>query len=176
MAESVSLNGEASSESHFVVMNGARRSMDFNNIPYEIDDQKGAILGYAQDITELEEARGSLADHTESYAETLDQFSSAVAIFDKDLRLEYYNKAYLRLWELPESLLFSHPHYGEILEALREARRLPEQANFPEWKKKQLEIYTDAIDTLNAPGGRLTEDVWNTTSSVDAQPYSYSKT
>lgn len=37
-------------------------------------------------------------------------------------------------------------------------------------------IYTDAIDTVNAPGGQLTEDVWNTTASVDYQPYSYSKT
>lgn len=37
-------------------------------------------------------------------------------------------------------------------------------------------IYTDAIDTVNAPGGRLTEEVWNTTASLDYQPYSYSKT
>jgi nucleoside-diphosphate-sugar epimerase len=37
-------------------------------------------------------------------------------------------------------------------------------------------IYTDAIDTVNAPGGQLTEDLWNTTSSLDYQPYSYSKT
>lgn len=37
-------------------------------------------------------------------------------------------------------------------------------------------IYTDAIDTVNAPGGMLTEDIWNTTASLDYQPYSYSKT
>jgi len=37
-------------------------------------------------------------------------------------------------------------------------------------------IYTDAIDSVNAPGGRLTEDVWNTTASVEYQPYSLSKT
>lgn len=37
-------------------------------------------------------------------------------------------------------------------------------------------IYTDAIDTVNAPGGKITEEVWNTTASVDYQPYSYSKT
>ncbi len=37
-------------------------------------------------------------------------------------------------------------------------------------------IYTDAIDTVNAPGGRLTEEVWNTTASLDYQPYSLSKT
>lgn len=37
-------------------------------------------------------------------------------------------------------------------------------------------IYTDAIDTVNAPGGKLTEEVWNTTASLDYQPYSLSKT
>lgn len=37
-------------------------------------------------------------------------------------------------------------------------------------------IYTDAIDTVNAPGGKITEEVWNTTASVEYQPYSYSKT
>ncbi len=37
-------------------------------------------------------------------------------------------------------------------------------------------IYTDAIDCKKAPNGILTEDVWNTTSSLTYQPYSYSKT
>ncbi|MEN0048307.1 MAG: NAD-dependent epimerase/dehydratase family protein [Bacteroidota bacterium] len=37
-------------------------------------------------------------------------------------------------------------------------------------------IYTDAIDTQNAPNGTLTEEIWNTTASLEYQPYSYSKT
>lgn len=37
-------------------------------------------------------------------------------------------------------------------------------------------IYTDAIDSKSAPGGVLTEEQWNTTASLDYQPYSYSKT
>jgi len=37
-------------------------------------------------------------------------------------------------------------------------------------------IYTDAIDTINTPKGKLTEEVWNTTASIDYQPYSLSKT
>ena len=36
-------------------------------------------------------------------------------------------------------------------------------------------IYTDAGDCANAPGGILTEEVWNTTASPTYQPYSYSK-
>ena len=37
-------------------------------------------------------------------------------------------------------------------------------------------IYTDAIDCQQTPNGKLTEEVWNTTASIDYQPYSYSKT
>jgi nucleoside-diphosphate-sugar epimerase len=37
-------------------------------------------------------------------------------------------------------------------------------------------IYTDAIECQNAPGGQLTEDIWNETASLDYQPYSFSKT
>lgn len=36
-------------------------------------------------------------------------------------------------------------------------------------------IYTDAIDCAKAPNGTLTEEIWNTTASLDYQPYSYSK-
>lgn len=37
-------------------------------------------------------------------------------------------------------------------------------------------IYTDAADCAAAPGGVLTEAVWNETASLEYQPYSYSKT
>lgn len=37
-------------------------------------------------------------------------------------------------------------------------------------------IYTDASECSKAPGGSLTEEVWNKTASLKYQPYSYSKT
>jgi nucleoside-diphosphate-sugar epimerase len=37
-------------------------------------------------------------------------------------------------------------------------------------------IYTDAIDCQKAPNATLTEEIWNTTASIEYQPYSYSKT
>ena len=37
-------------------------------------------------------------------------------------------------------------------------------------------IYGDNIDSRDVPGGVFTDEHWNTTSSVDHQPYSYSKT
>lgn len=37
-------------------------------------------------------------------------------------------------------------------------------------------IYTDAKEVQDVPNNILTEDIWNTTASLDYQPYSYSKT
>ncbi|MBO9395785.1 NAD-dependent epimerase/dehydratase family protein [Shimia sp. R9_2] len=37
-------------------------------------------------------------------------------------------------------------------------------------------IYTDAVECADAPGGQLTEAVWNTSASLEYQPYSLSKT
>lgn len=37
-------------------------------------------------------------------------------------------------------------------------------------------IYADAVDCARAPDGVLTEASWNTTASLDYQPYTYSKT
>lgn len=37
-------------------------------------------------------------------------------------------------------------------------------------------IYTDARECAGVPGGQLTEAVWNTTASLDYQPYNLSKT
>jgi dihydroflavonol-4-reductase len=36
-------------------------------------------------------------------------------------------------------------------------------------------VYTDAVECAAAPGGVLTEDVWNTTATLDYEPYSFSK-
>jgi dihydroflavonol-4-reductase len=66
--------------------------------------------------------------------------------------------------------------------AVKGTRNVLEEANRTESVRRVVltsscaAIYTDAIDCANAPGGMLTEEVWNTTASLDYQPYSYSKT
>ena len=51
-----------------------------------------------------------------------------------------------------------NPSHGEILETLRESRRLPEQVDFPAFKAQVLEQYTSVIEPLeeqqHLPDGR----------------------
>ena len=49
-----------------------------------------------------------------------------------------------RCGNCPESWLETHPSYSEILDRLRDRRRLPEQRSFPEWKAAQLQAFGSA--------------------------------
>ncbi len=127
-------------ERHNIVMGGERRTFDIHNILYKTADDD-AIVGYAIDVTEIKLIKTELQQHVKSYSEVLNKLSTAVAIFGSDKSLDYYNIAFLRLWDLPESLLTTKLHYRELLEIMREKRKLPEQTDFPKWKKKQMEAY-----------------------------------
>src|SRR5260221_5713413 len=115
----------------FAVLGGHRRALAFALSPLP----DGNIVGSALDITELSEADARMQQHLDAHADTLDRLATSVAIFGPDRKLIFYNRAYVRLWELPDSWLDAHPTEGEILDRLRELRRLPEQPDFRAWRQ-----------------------------------------
>ena len=86
------------------------------------------------DVSEIEFARDALARETQAHARTLDQLSTAVAIFDRSKRLVFHNAAYRQLWALDPAWLDQSHRILEILDRLRAARLLPEQADFRAWQ------------------------------------------
>ena len=102
----------------------------------------GGTSGFAIDITALEDVEKELERHIKAHASTLDKLDTAIAIFGPDQKLRFFNQAYATLWSLDEAWLKGQPSDGEILDRLRAQRMLPEQANFREWKSKQLSSYT----------------------------------
>ena len=98
--------------------------------------------GFCIDRTNLEETEKELKRHIRAHTSTLDKLTAAIAIFGPDKRLKFFNTAYSSLWNLEPEWLDSHPLDGEILDRLRSERKLPEQANYRDWKEKQLAAYT----------------------------------
>lgn len=121
------------------VLHGERRVLDL----YEAPEKNG--FGMALDVTELEEAQREIRRQLDSQRTTLNLLHTPIAIFHTDKHLEFFNQAFASLWELPPEWLAGGPQHGELLEAMREARLLPEQADFPAWKRKQLGLYTELI-------------------------------
>jgi signal transduction histidine kinase len=76
-----------------------------------------------------------------AHVRTLDQLPTAVAIFDGAQHLIFSNAAYQQLWGLDPAFLASRPLDSEVLDRLRAARKLPEQADFRAWKADFLAGY-----------------------------------
>jgi signal transduction histidine kinase len=106
-------------------------------------EQGEATAGFAVDATALEDAEKELERYIRAHASTLNKLDTAIAIFGPDQKLRFHNNAYAALWKFDERWLATKPSDGEILEALRANRSLPEQANYREWRERHLSVYTN---------------------------------
>ena len=134
------------------VVAGQRRMLDVMEVP-----STSGSAGIASDLSELVTMRGDLERETQSHVRTLDQLSTAVAIFDRSRKLVFHNSAYRQLWSLNPAMLEQNPTDNQILDHLRAERRLPEQADFRSWKNSLMGAY-QALDsdqqTWHLPDGR----------------------
>jgi signal transduction histidine kinase len=115
---------------------GQRRLFDL----WETPGPNGSV-GMARDLSALEQAQAELERQMQAHARTLDLLPTAVAIFDRGRRLVFHNTAYQALWSLDAAFLDQKPLDDEILDRLRAARRLPEQADFRAWRTSLYAAY-----------------------------------
>lgn len=125
-----------------IVVSGRRRLFKITEMPVE----KGGTVGWARDITELEDIEHELQQHVAVQSDLMESTRSAIAIYGSDTRLRYYNQAFLELWRLGERFLGRNPLFAEVLEAQRDGSLLPEQANFREFKKNTVAMFTNLIE------------------------------
>ncbi len=118
------------------VIGGEKRALEIYEIPLT-----SGHASFAIDITLLDETQKELNRHIRAHASILDKLQTAIAIFGPDQRLRFFNAAYADLWGLDAPWLETRPTDGEILDRLREFRRLPEQENFRDWRNRQLAAY-----------------------------------
>jgi signal transduction histidine kinase/PAS domain-containing protein len=131
---------------------GQRRKVDV----VEVAGPEGGG-GFALDISELEATRQALERQMEAHVRTLDELPSAVAIFDRQQRLTYSNRAFADLFALDTAFLATAPGNSELLDHLRAKGRLPEASDFREWKGHLLSQYAATETTEHGwrlPNGR----------------------
>ncbi|HWD48352.1 MAG TPA: PAS-domain containing protein, partial [Rhizomicrobium sp.] len=150
LAATARAEGQPTESKRFAIVGGQRRALAFTHVPLE----SGQIVGSAIDVTDISNAEAKLQQQVDANADILDKLATAVAIFGRDQKLTFYNRAFVRLWKLPEQWLDTHPGDGEMLDRLREARKLPEQRDFQAWKRQRLSLY-------EKPGDELEDDVWH---------------
>ena len=116
---------------------GKRRAFQITAEPLE----GGGAGALALDVTEAEDTREALKRHVDAHDETLNRLADAVAIFGPDRRLSFHNTAFAALWRLEPAWLADAPTHGQLLDRLRQRRLLPETADYPAWKARELSFY-----------------------------------
>lgn len=119
-----------------IVAAGERRVFEVTDVTSNVGS-----AGIAVDISELEQVRKELGRAEEFHGRTLDQLQTPVAIFSGERKLQFYNAAFRQLWDLDPAFLEGRPEDGALLDALRAARKIPEQADYRVWRKTMLESY-----------------------------------
>ncbi len=126
----------AHAEDRHVVVAGDRRLFEITEAPLPGVGPGVHIVGRALDKTALEDSRGELARHVGAHGDVLESLSTSIVIFGPDQRLKFFNNEYVKQFGLDEDFLESEPLLGEVFEALRERRKLPEQLDMPRYKKE----------------------------------------
>ncbi|HET9160823.1 MAG TPA: PAS-domain containing protein, partial [Caulobacteraceae bacterium] len=135
-AEAASL-GQRRELVRWSTLDGQRRAFSIVATPLD-----GGDVGVrAHDITEAEQVREDLRRHADAHDETLNHLADAVAIFTAAKKLSFHNTAFAQLWSLEPAWLEEGPTHSELLDRLRQRRRLPETADYAAWKAKELGHY-----------------------------------
>lgn len=145
--------GETFKERLPLVVGSDRKSHEVTVLP--LGD---ATAGAAIDVADIESAKGELDRQVAAYDRTLDRVATAVAIFNAERKLTFFNAAYQKLWKLDSDWLATGPSDGMVLDRLRELGRLHEMVNYREWKSKVLKCYEnddEFEDVWHLPDGRI---------------------
>ncbi len=170
MAARAQSEGKPITERHHLEGEGPDKLLEITETPLGVlgggaDGATGGTIGFAVDRTDSEELEGAFRHLTVARDAVLETLDTAVAIFNSGARLKFFNSAYARLWDLDDDWLKSGPDLGEILERLRETRRLPEVADFRDFKMSQLEQFETLgeakEDLLHLPDGRTVRSLVN---------------
>ena len=133
---------------------------------YAVTDvaQGDASAGIAFDRSAAEEIREEYERSVRSHVDTLDQLTTAVATFDAAGRLDFFNQAFQKLWDLDGPFLAGMPSNSALLDRLRSDGKLAEQPDWRDWKETVLAAYR-AVDPQehwwHLPDGRTIRVIAN---------------
>jgi signal transduction histidine kinase len=127
---------------------GERRMLRIVELPIG----SSGVAGFAIDIEDEEQARAELSRFQAAQRGMLDRLSAGVAQFGRDRALDFFNQPFARLFELTPEFLSDRPEFDRVIDAMRDARKLPEPRDYPSWKAERREWFI--------AGGVAVEEDW----------------
>jgi signal transduction histidine kinase len=120
---------------------GERRMMQIVELPVG----PAGVAGFAIDVEEQEQARAELGRFQNAQRDMLDRLSAGVAQFGRDRGLVFFNQPFARLFGLAPEFLADRPEFDRVIDAMRDARKLPEPRDFPSWKAERRDWFTAGL-------------------------------
>jgi signal transduction histidine kinase len=120
-----------------VTAKGERRAFRVTDVPM---GELGSA-GYAVDIEVAEEIERTFRAFREEQLEILDDVATGIARFDGQRRLNFANTPFQRIFALDPGLDAGEATFEDVLDAARDAGRLPELSNYPEWRREKLQWF-----------------------------------
>lgn len=142
LSEQALTNHQPSISRQHAVIQGSRRLVEIGIHPIS---ETFSTIGYALDISETDDLSSKLSSTTSAYHEIFNTISIPIAVFDERKNLNYYNTAYAKLFDFKESFLEQNITFADILDDLRHRKKIPEHANFKEYKRKRAELFHNVI-------------------------------
>ncbi|MGR3320567.1 MAG: PAS-domain containing protein [Pseudooceanicola sp.] len=102
---------------------------------------------YATDATQIVRAEIAQRDFVQTLTKTFALLSTGLAIFDKERRLSLFNPAIIDLTGLSPEFLSAQPTLASFLDALRDARVMPEPKDYIGWREELSDIDNRAADS-----------------------------
>ncbi|NRA73482.1 MAG: PAS-domain containing protein [Rickettsiales bacterium] len=107
------------------------------------------VLVTAHDVSDKIQIKNDLEKYIVTQECLLESTGTAIAIYNVDTKLKFFNQAFSNLWKLDKEWLLNQPTYRELLEQLRDQRKIPEQIDFSIFIKEQLKLFTTITSTHN---------------------------
>ena len=131
----------------YAIVEGDRRLLEVTQVTSE-----DGVATFAHDISAMEEMSEEMKRMARGHSETLDQISTAVAIFGPDQKLKFANQAFATLWPLDTVFLESEPSHTLLLDRLREEGIIAEKPDWRGWKEELFSAYRS---------GESSQQIWN---------------
>ncbi|MSO74457.1 MAG: PAS domain-containing sensor histidine kinase [Alphaproteobacteria bacterium] len=144
LARQAIADGKSTTLRTHVVLHSERRLLEIIESPAV----GGGSVGWARDVTDIEVAQGTLKQHVSAHAEVLESLSTAIAIYGSGMRLCFFNSEFTKLFQLDELFLRTEPTISAVIDAMREVRRLPEQADWRSYKSRLQRLFTTVTEPM----------------------------
>ena len=126
-----------------IIIDGQRRLIEMTETPIGTEKQ---VMGVALDVTREEEWESAYKKLADSHHEAMEQLRTAIAMFDADTKLEFYNSAYEQVTGMSGAWLDTKPKLVEIIDKMRELRKLPEQVDYKQFKQNWISRFTTLLE------------------------------